>query len=104
MNVKAELGGGGGSLINITVCSQTGTEESFLVKRDVKLRLLIDMYCVKRSLDPMAVKFIGPDGRLIRAELTPDEVGLQDGNTIVNLVLDQTGGAVAPPHVSQSSA
>ncbi|CAN6301372.1 unnamed protein product [Urochloa humidicola] len=103
VNVKAEPGGGDGGLINIKVHSQTAADAFFRVKRDVKLRRLIDMYCGKHSLDPKTVKFLGPDGRHIRAEQTPDELGLEDGDAI-DLVLDQVGGGGAPPLASQSSA
>ncbi|CAL4953622.1 unnamed protein product [Urochloa decumbens] len=103
--VKAEPGGGGdgaADLINIKVQSQTSAEVFFRIKRNVRLRRLMDMYCGKHSLDPKAVKFLGPDGRHIRGEQTPDEVGLEDGDAI-DVWLDQQGGGGggAPAHGSQ---
>ncbi|CAO2182322.1 unnamed protein product [Urochloa humidicola] len=89
VNVKAEPGA---LMINLTVHCQTAADAFFRVRRDVKLRRLIDMYCGKHSLDPKVVKFLGPDGRLIRGEQTPDEVGLEDGDDI-DLFLYQNGGA-----------
>ncbi|RCV28175.1 hypothetical protein SEVIR_5G389800v4 [Setaria viridis] len=100
--VKAEPGGDG-ALILIKVQSQTAEDVFFRVKRNVKLRRLIDMYCGKHSLHPKAVKFVGPDGRYIRAEQTPEKVGLEDGDEI-SVVLDQEGGGGAPVHASQICA
>ncbi|KAF8717035.1 hypothetical protein HU200_026145 [Digitaria exilis] len=101
--VKAEPGSGGG-LINIKVQSQVAEDVFFRIKRDVKLRRLMDLYCGKHSLNPKAVKFLGPDGSHIRPMQTPNDVGLEDGDAI-DLMLDQEGGGgEAPVHVSQSSA
>ena len=100
--VKAEAGIDD-SFINITVRSQTTTDEFFLVRHDVKLERLINMYCRKYSLDPRAVQFLAPSGRHIFSVQTPDELGIEDGDEIsVNLY--QLGGAGAPLHASQSSA
>jgi small ubiquitin-related modifier len=100
--VKAEAGVDG-SLINIKVRSQTAANECFRVKRDVKLERLISMYCGKHSLNPMAVRFLDPSGRYIRAAQTPDEVGLEDGDEI-SIHLHQLGGTGAPLQASPSSA
>ncbi|KAG2593010.1 small ubiquitin-related modifier 1-like [Panicum virgatum] len=91
--VKTEAGGDGGALINIKVHSQFAEDVFFRVKRTVKLRRLIDMFCGKHSLDPKAVRFLDPGGRHIRATQTPDEVGLEDGDAI-DVWLDQEGGGV----------
>ncbi|CAO1942300.1 unnamed protein product [Urochloa humidicola] len=106
--VKAEPGGGGdgaAGLINIKVQSQSAAEVFFRIKSNVRLRRLMDMYCGKHSLDPKAVKFLGPDGRHIRPEQTPDEVGLEDGDAI-DVWLDQQGGGGdgALAHASQIGA
>ncbi|XP_025814321.1 small ubiquitin-related modifier 1-like [Panicum hallii] len=79
--VKADAGGDG-SLINITVHSQTAADAFFRVRRDVKLERLINMYCGKHSLNPKAVVFMDPYGRYIPADQTPAEAGLEDGDTI----------------------
>uniref|UniRef100_A0A0D3EWB9 Ubiquitin-like domain-containing protein n=3 Tax=Oryza TaxID=4527 RepID=A0A0D3EWB9_9ORYZ len=89
--VKAEPGTGPG-LITITVTSQTFADVYFAIKPRVKLRRVMDLYCGKHSLDPKTVKFIDDDGRFVRSEQTPEEVGLQDGSTI-SLAIDQQGGA-----------
>ena len=90
--VKAEAGGDGSALIiNVKVQSQTAEDVFFRIKRNVKLRLLMGMYCRKLSLDPKAVRFLDPGGRHIRAAQTPDEVGLEDGDAI-DVWLDQEGG------------
>ncbi|RLN24064.1 small ubiquitin-related modifier 1-like [Panicum miliaceum] len=102
VEVKAEAGGDG-SLINITVHSQTAADASFRVRRDVKLERLINMYCGKHSLNPKSVVFLDPYGRNIRADQTPAEAGLEDGDTI-SVHLHQLGGTGAPLHASQSSA
>ena len=80
--VKAEAGEDGGALINIKVHSQTADDVFFRIKRDVKLRRLMDMYYGKHSLHPKAVLFLDPHGRYIRPNQTPDEVSLEDGDTI----------------------
>ncbi|CAO1946612.1 unnamed protein product [Urochloa humidicola] len=98
--VKAEPGGGAAGLINIKVQSQSAAEVFFRIKSNVRLRRLMDMYCGKHSLDPKAVKFLGPDGRHIRPEQTPDEVGLEDGDSI-DVWLDQQGGGGALAHASR---
>ncbi|CAO2195282.1 unnamed protein product [Urochloa humidicola] len=63
--VKTEAGEDG-ALINVKVKSQIAADVFFRIKRDVKLRRLMDMYCGKHSLDPKAVLFLDPDGRNIR--------------------------------------
>ncbi|CAO2195283.1 unnamed protein product [Urochloa humidicola] len=105
--VKAEPGGGDGAgadLITIKVQSQNAADVIFRVKRNLKLRRLMDMYCGKQSLDPKVVKFFGPEGRHIRREQTPDEVGLEDGDAIDVWLDQQGGGGGAPAHASQVSA
>ncbi|OEL37224.1 hypothetical protein BAE44_0001758 [Dichanthelium oligosanthes] len=97
VKVKAEAGvDGGGAVINIKVKSQTSEDVFFRVKRNVKLRRLMDMYCGKHSLNPRAVKFLDPDGRHILPDQTPDDVGLEDGDEI-HIVIDMHGGAGASP-------
>lgn len=98
--MKAEAGEDGGALINIKVHSQTADDVFFRIKRDVKLRRLMDMYCGKHSLHPKAVLFLDPDGRPIRPNQEPDEVGLDDGDAIDKMLM-QVGGAA---RASQSSA
>ncbi|CAL4973087.1 unnamed protein product [Urochloa decumbens] len=99
--VKAEPGGGDSAdLITIKVQSQNAGDVFFRVKRNLRLRRLMDMYCGKQSLDPKVVKFIGPEGRHIRAEQTPDEVGLEDGDAIDVWLDQQGGGGGAPAHAS----
>ncbi|XP_066310208.1 small ubiquitin-related modifier 1-like [Miscanthus floridulus] len=80
--LKAEAGKDGGALINIKVHSQTADDVFFHIKRGVKLRRLMDMYYGKHSLHPKAVLFLDPHGHYIRPNQTPDEVGLEDGDTI----------------------
>jgi small ubiquitin-related modifier len=104
VKVKPESPAVDSSLINIKVRSQTAADVYFRVKRDAKLRRLIDKYCREHSLDPKAVKFLGPDGSFLQAEQELDEAGLEDGDDI-SLVLDQVGGGGAlPVHVSQFTA
>ncbi|XP_034594776.1 small ubiquitin-related modifier 1-like [Setaria viridis] len=83
--VKTEAGEDDGGLIN--------------VKRNVKLRRLMDMYCGKHSLDPKAVLFLDAEGRHIRPAQTPDDVGLKDGDEI-DILLKQDGGGGAPLHAT----
>ncbi|KXG33713.1 small ubiquitin-related modifier 1 [Sorghum bicolor] len=99
--VKAEAGEDGGSdaLINVKVQSQTADDVFFRVKRDLKLRRLMDMYCGKHSLHPKAVLFLDPVGRTIRPNQTPNEVGLDDGDAI-HIMLTQVGGGARARHTS----
>ncbi|RLN03472.1 hypothetical protein C2845_PM13G13600 [Panicum miliaceum] len=97
--VKAEAGADGGALIkNVKVQSQIAEDVFFRIKRNVKLRRLMD---ITRST-PAAVRFLDPGGRHIRAAQTPDEVGLEDGDAI-DVCLDQEGGVgrVAPVHACE---
>ncbi|CAO1944397.1 unnamed protein product [Urochloa humidicola] len=88
--VKTETGEDG-ALINVKVKSQIAADVFFRIKRDVKLRRLMDMYCGKHSLDPKVVLFLDPDGHYIRPAQTPDDVGLKDGDEI-DILLKQDGG------------
>ncbi|CAL4946548.1 unnamed protein product [Urochloa decumbens] len=88
--VKTEAGDDG-ALINVKVQSQIAADVFFRIKRDVKLRRLMDLYCGKHSLDPQAVLFLDPCGRRIQPAQTPDDVGLKDGDEI-DIMLKQDGG------------
>ncbi|KAL6616390.1 hypothetical protein ACP70R_038660 [Stipagrostis hirtigluma subsp. patula] len=81
-----------GSLLNIKVNSQTAPDAFFRIKRSVKLRRLMDLYCGKHSLDPRAVVFLDPEGKHILSGQTPDDVGLQDGDEI-SIMIHQTAGS-----------
>ncbi|RLN25336.1 small ubiquitin-related modifier 1-like [Panicum miliaceum] len=79
--VKVQAGGDGGALI---INSQIAENVFFGIKRNVKLRRLMDIRSTPRpscSWTPAA------GGRYIRAARTPDEVGLEDGDTM-DLVLN----------------
>ncbi|WVZ68159.1 hypothetical protein U9M48_017132 [Paspalum notatum var. saurae] len=94
--VKVESSGGDdGALINIKVQSQTAADVFFRIKRDVKLRRLMDMYCGRHSLSPKAVQFLDTEGRQIRPAQMADEVGLQDGDAI-DVMIHMEGGGGAP--------
>ena len=79
--VKAEAGIDD-SFINITVHSQTTTDEFFLVRHDVKLERLINMYCSKHSLISKVVGFLDPADHHICATQTLDEVVHEDDDAI----------------------
>ncbi|CAO2172097.1 unnamed protein product [Urochloa humidicola] len=100
--VKTEAGEDG-ALINVKVKSQIAADVFFRIKRDVKLRRLMDMYCGKHSLDPRAVMFLDSDGCNIRPAQTPDDVGLKDGDEI-DILLKQNGGGCSAPEPAGLSA
>ncbi|CAL4973088.1 unnamed protein product [Urochloa decumbens] len=99
--VKTEAGDG--ALINVKVTSQIAADVFFRIKRDVKLRRLMDLYCGKHSLDPSAVEFLDPDCRRIKPAQTPDDTWLKDGDEI-DVMLKVDGGGCQCTRAGRTSA
>ncbi|KAL6196269.1 PREDICTED: small ubiquitin-related modifier 1 [Fragaria vesca subsp. vesca] len=78
--------------INLKVKSQDGNEVFFRIKRNTQLKKLMNAYCDRQSVDFNAIAFLF-DGRRLRAEQTPDELEMEDGDEI-DAMLHQTGGAI----------
>jgi len=84
-------GQGGGQHINLKVKGQDGGEVFFRIKSTATLRKLMNAYCDRQSVDPSSIAFLF-DGRRLRAEQTPQELEMEDGDEI-DAMLHQTGGA-----------
>ncbi|KAL8144243.1 hypothetical protein V2J09_017275 [Rumex salicifolius] len=67
-----------------------GHEVFFRIKRSTQLKKLMNAYCDRQSADLNAIAFLF-DGRRLRADQTPDELEMEDGDEI-DAMLHQTGG------------
>ncbi|WOL18730.1 small ubiquitin-related modifier 1-like [Canna indica] len=76
--------------INLKVKGQDGNEVFFRIKRNTQLKKLMNAYCDRQSVDFNSIAFLF-DGRRLRAEQTPDELEMEDGDEI-DAMLHQTGG------------
>ncbi|KAI5409250.1 Small ubiquitin- modifier 1 [Lathyrus oleraceus] len=83
----------GGAHINLKVKGQDGNEVFFRIKRSTQLKKLMNAYCDRQSVDFNSIAFLF-DGRRLRAEQTPDELEMEDGDEI-DAMLHQTGAVVA---------
>ncbi|BBG99959.1 small ubiquitin-like modifier 2, partial [Prunus dulcis] len=79
--------------INLKVKGQDGNEVFFRIKRSTQLKKLMNAYCDRQSVELNSIAFLF-DGRRLRAEQTPDELEMEDGDEI-DAMLHQTGGAEA---------
>ncbi|GAA0140953.1 hypothetical protein Leryth_022953 [Lithospermum erythrorhizon] len=79
--------------INLKVKGQDGNEVFFRIKRSTQLKKLMNAYCERQSVEIASIAFLF-DGRRLRAEQTPDELEMEDGDEI-DAMLHQTGGAAA---------
>ncbi|KAK9146007.1 hypothetical protein Sjap_005910 [Stephania japonica] len=79
-----------GAHINLKVKGQDGNEVFFRIKRSTQLRKLMTAYCDRQSVEFNSIAFLF-DGRRLRAEQTPDELEMEDGDEI-DAMLHQTGG------------
>ncbi|KAH6768043.1 small ubiquitin-like modifier 2 [Perilla frutescens var. hirtella] len=86
-------GGDQSGHINLKVKGQDGNEVFFRIKRSTQLKKLMNAYCDRQSVDITSIAFLF-DGRRLRAEQTPDELEMEDGDEI-DAMLHQTGGASA---------
>ncbi|WOG95040.1 hypothetical protein DCAR_0314342 [Daucus carota subsp. sativus] len=78
--------------INLKVKGQDGNEVFFRIKRSTQLRKLMTAYCDRQSVELNSIAFLF-DGRRLRAEQTPDELEMEDGDEI-DAMLHQTGGSI----------
>uniref|UniRef100_A0A0V0HHD5 Small ubiquitin-related modifier n=1 Tax=Solanum chacoense TaxID=4108 RepID=A0A0V0HHD5_SOLCH len=72
---------------------QDGNEVFFRIKRSTQMRKLMNAYCDRQSVDMNSIAFLF-DGRRLRAEQTPDELEMEEGDEI-DAMLHQTGGSDA---------
>ncbi|KAL1817582.1 hypothetical protein DCAR_0522042 [Daucus carota subsp. sativus] len=87
-----------GDHINLKVKVQDGNEVFFRIKRSTQLKKLMNAYCDRQSVDIASIAFLF-DGRRLRAEQTPDELEMEDGDEI-DAMLHQTGGTASSPAVT----
>ncbi|KAK7256076.1 hypothetical protein RIF29_29510 [Crotalaria pallida] len=81
-----------GGRINLKVKGQDGSETFYRIRTSTQLGKLMNAYCNGKSLDSSSVAFLF-DGRRLRAEQTPDELDMEDGDEIyIDAMLHQTGG------------
>ncbi|XP_074366072.1 small ubiquitin-related modifier 2-like isoform X3 [Apium graveolens] len=64
------------------------------IKRSTQLKKLMNAYCDRQSVDITSIAFLF-DGRRLRAEQTPHELEMEDGDEI-DAMLHQTGGTACP--------
>ncbi|KAJ0796585.1 putative Ubiquitin-like domain-containing protein [Helianthus annuus] len=76
--------------INLKVKGQDGNEVFFRIKRSTQLKKLMNAYCDRQSVEMNSIAFLF-DGRRLRAEQTPDELEMEEGDEI-DAMLHQTGG------------
>lgn len=79
-----------GTHINLKVKSQDGHEIHFRIKKTAGLKKLMTAYCERQSVDPNSIVFLF-DGNRLRADQTPAELEMEDGDEI-DAMLHQTGG------------
>ncbi|MCI11975.1 small ubiquitin-related modifier 2-like, partial [Trifolium medium] len=68
--------------INLKVKGQVGFEAFFRINRSTRLKNLMDVYCRRYCFDFDGVAFLF-DGRLIKADQTPDELGMENEDEIL---------------------
>nr|GEV54024.1 small ubiquitin-related modifier 1-like [Tanacetum cinerariifolium] len=68
---------------------QEGNEVFFRIKRSTQFKKLMNAYCDRQSVEMNSIAFLF-DGRRLRADQTPDELEMEDGDEI-DAMLHQTG-------------
>merc|ERR1719353_2549779 len=76
--------------INIKVVGPANQEVHFRVKKTTALRKLMGAYCDRQGQDMSALEFLF-DGDRIRPEQTPEELEMDDGDSI-DAMVKQVGG------------
>lgn len=77
--------------INLKV-SDGSSEIYFKIKRSTPMRRLMEAFCKRQGKDINSLRFL-MDGTRISPDSTPDEMELEDGDTI-EAHREQTGGAI----------
>ncbi|XP_064636816.1 small ubiquitin-related modifier 2-A-like [Lineus longissimus] len=78
--------------VNVKVTAQDGATVHFKIKKQTPLRKLMHAYCDRQSIKVSSVRFMF-DGNHIQEMDTPEDIGLEDDETI-EVFLQQTGGFV----------
>ncbi|KAK5054720.1 hypothetical protein LTR84_001612 [Exophiala bonariae] len=80
---------GSGEHLNIKV-TDGNNEVFFKIKRSTKLEKLMKAFCERQGKDPRAARFLFEGGR-VQASDTPDQLEMQDGDSI-EVHQEQIGG------------
>ncbi|ORX45265.1 ubiquitin-like protein [Hesseltinella vesiculosa] len=76
--------------INLKVVGADNNEVFFKIKRSTPLRKLMDAFCERQGKAPGSVRFLY-DGNRVLPVNTPDELDMEDGDTI-DVMVEQIGG------------
>ena len=76
--------------LNIKVINSDGAEVYFKVKRDIKLKKLMDAYCKRQGMNSGSLRF-NFDGERINPQSTPLSLGMEDKD-VIDALQEQTGG------------
>jgi len=77
---------------NIKVVSQDGASVQFKIKKKAPLRKLMTAYCDRQGHPENSVIFLY-DGRRIRQEDTPNDLGMEDDDNQLDVMMAQEGGS-----------
>ncbi|KAL4570655.1 hypothetical protein LXL04_026315 [Taraxacum kok-saghyz] len=78
--------------IKVNVHQREKLELFFRIKRNTKLKKLVDACCDRQSLEKKLVDFL-IDGTRLREEQTPDELEMEEGDEI-DVMLHHDGGGI----------
>mmetsp|Transcript_4029 Transcript_4029/g.18393 ORF Transcript_4029/g.18393 Transcript_4029/m.18393 type:complete len:93 (+) Transcript_4029:94-372(+) len=79
-----------GDHINLKVKDQDNSEVHFKVRQTTKFEKIFTAFCSRKSLQPGAVRFLF-DGQRINPTQTPQELDMEDGDSI-DAMMEQVGG------------
>ena len=82
----------GNQAINIRVKDQNSMTLCFKLKRNTKLKKLMDNYCTRQGYMPTSVRFIY-EGETIKESDTPETLNMEDGDEI-DAMIEQQGGCL----------
>ncbi|ORZ27135.1 ubiquitin-related domain-containing protein [Lobosporangium transversale] len=77
--------------INLKVVGQDQSEVFFKIKRSTALKKLMDAYCDRQGKALNSVRFLY-DGERIQPTNTPNELEMEDGDSI-DVMVEQVGGS-----------
>ncbi|KAG0335107.1 dolichyl-phosphate-mannose-protein mannosyltransferase pmt3 [Podila humilis] len=77
--------------INLKVVGADQTEVFFKIKRSTQLKKLMEAYCERQGKSVASVRFLY-DGERIQATNTPNELEMDDGDSI-DVMVEQIGGS-----------
>ena len=86
VDVKPKLEQDDDGTLSIKVRDQSNGEVVFKVKRTSKFNRVLDAFCSKKSWNAEQVRFIF-DGQRVMEEHTPDDLGLENGDVGVFVVV-----------------